>query len=279
VEPVAGEVGTPDGARLWTSQWTPDRATRATLVLVHGLGEHCGRHAHVARRLAAADFAVLAFDLRGHGRSSGRRGDTRMEQALDDVERLLAVAAGLHPGVPSFLYGHSLGALIVLTAIVRRRPALRGAVVSAPPLRNALQRQKAKLLLAGVLGRVVPSLSLPTRLDASALSRDPAVVAAYRADPLVHDRASHGFARDALAAPREVASAGTLAAPVLVVHGDADRIALVEGSRALAARHPGLVTLREQAGFFHEPHNDPGGARVLDEVVAWLDGRRAAGTE
>ena len=279
MEPVAGEIGTPDGARLRTSLWTPDRATRATLVLVHGLGEHCGRHAHVARRLAGAGFAVFAFDLRGHGRSSGRRGDTRMEPAIDDVESLLAVAAARHHGVPSFLYGHSLGALIVLTVLVRRRPAVRGAIASAPPLQNALQKQKAKLLLAGLLGRVVPSLSLPTGLDAAALSRDPAAVAAYRADPLVHDRASLGFARDSLAATREVASAGALAAPVLIVHGDADRIAFVEGSRALAARHPGVVTLREQAGFFHEPHNDRGGARVLDEVVAWLDARLAAGAE
>jgi alpha-beta hydrolase superfamily lysophospholipase len=279
VEPVAGEIGTPDGARLRTSQWTPDRATRATLVLVHGLGEHCGRHAHVARRLAGAGLAVLAFDLRGHGRSSGRRGDTRMEPALDDLERLLAVAAAQYRGVPSFLYGHSLGALIVLTALVRRRPALRGAVVSAPPLRNALQRRRAKVLLAGVLGRAAPWLSLPTGLDALALSRDPAVVAAYLADPLVHDRASLGFALDSLAATREVERAGALAAPVLVVHGDADRIAFVEGSRTFAARHPGLVTLREQAGCFHEPHNDPGKERVLDEVVAWLDGRLTAGAE
>ena len=175
--------------------------------------------------------------------------------------------------MPLFLYGHSLGALIVLTGLVRRRFAVAGAVVSAPPLRNALRGQRLKVLLARVLGPLLPGFTLPTGLDAAALSRDPAVVADYRADPLVHDRASLGLARDSLAATVELEAATALAAPVLLIHGGADRIAFPGGSRALAARLRGDVTLREHAGLFHEPHNEPERERVLDEVVAWLAAR------
>lgn len=210
-------------------------------------------------------------DLRGHGRSSGRRGDTRFGPALDDVERLLANAGAAHPGVPRLLYGHSLGALMVLTCLARRRPPVAAAVVSAPPLSNALRLQRGKVLLARSLGRVLPWLTLPTGLDAQSLSRDPTVVAAYRADPLVHGSASLGLARDSLVATAQVEAAWALPVPVLVVHGSADRIAFPEGSRALAARLPGTVTLHEYPGLFHEPHNEPERQRVLDAVVAWLD--------
>jgi alpha-beta hydrolase superfamily lysophospholipase len=268
---------TGDGAVLWTRTWRPEsRPLRGHVVLVHGLGEHSGRYDSVALRLAGAGFSLRAFDLRGHGRSSGRRGDTRLEPALADLERLRCGAAAESPGLPIFLYGHSLGALIVLTALVRRRPGVSGAVVSAPPLRNALRRQTAKVLLARALGALLPGITLPTGLDPEALSRDPAVTAAYRADPLVHDRGSLGLARDSLAATVQVEAATTLGAPVLVVHGSADRIAFVEGSRALAARLPGTVTLREHAGLFHEPHNEPERELVLAEIAGWLDARSAA---
>jgi alpha-beta hydrolase superfamily lysophospholipase len=267
---LEGALPAGGGASLWTRAWQAQAPVRGAVLLVHGLGEHSGRYAHVARRLTQCGCAVLAFDLRGHGRSSGRRGDTRLPAALDDVERLLAEAEARTPGVPLFLYGHSLGALIVLTGLLRRRPAVAGAVVSAPPLRNALRTQRLKVLLARSLGPLLPGLTLPTGIESAALSRDPAVVAAYLADPLVHDRASLGLARDSLAAAAEVEAATALAAPVLLIHGGADRIAFPEGSRALAARLRGDVTLLEHAGLFHEPHNEPERDRVLDGVVAWL---------
>lgn len=268
-------LATRDGAVLWTCRWEPAGSPRGVVLLVHGLGEHVGRYSGLALRLADSGYAVHGFDLRGHGRSSGRRGDTRFAPALDDVERLLAKTAAAHPGLPGFLYGHSLGALIVLNCLARRRPAVRAAVVSAPPLRNALRLQRGKVLLARRLGGVLPWLTLPTGLDPQALSRDPAVVAAYRADGLVHGSASLGLARDSLAATAEVEAAPALPVPVLAIHGSADRVAFPEGSRALAARLPGTVTLVEYPGLFHEPHNEPERERVLDAAVAWLDARVA----
>jgi len=162
-----------------------------------------------------------------------------------------------------------------------------------PPMRalgeagdEALAREVGRLLgrelrAVGIDQDYAPVVDVDTNpanpvIGDRALSRDPAVVAAYRADPLVHGRASLGLARDSLVATAEVEAAATLGAPVLVVHGGADRIALVEGSRALAARHRGGVTLREHAGLFHEPHNEPERELVLDEIAAWLGQRAAA---
>ncbi len=183
---------------------------------------------------------------------------------------MLGALSTAHTGAPLFLYGHSLGALVVLTYVIRRLPALAGAVVSAPPLRNVLRRQRAKLLAARVLGRLLPGLTLPTGLDAAALSRDPAVVAAYLADPLVHHAASLGLARDSLAAIEAVDAATELGVPLLIVHGADDRLAYIDGSRQLAQRLRGDVTCHEYAGLLHEPHNEPERDEVIDDVIAWL---------
>ena len=265
-----GPRTTPDGATLWLRAWEPVGRPYAAGVLVHGLGEHAGRYGHVGERFADASLALFAFDLRGHGRSSGPRGDTRFGPALDDVSRRLEDAAAAADGAPTFLYGHSLGALIVLTHLLRRRPAVRAAVASAPPLRNALRRQRAKVALSRLAGPLLPWLALPTGLDPADLSSDPAVAEAYRRDPLVHDRASLGFAKDALAATTAVDEGLAPEVPLLVVHGDADAIAYVEGSRGLCRRLGGRATLRVYEGLRHEPHNEPERERVLDDVVGWL---------
>lgn len=269
-----GPLATEDGATLWVRDWQPEEGTpRAAGVLVHGLGEHGGRYEHLALRLTDAGYALSAFDLRGHGRSTGRRGDTRFAPARGDVERLLARAAARLPGLPLFLHGHSLGALVLLEELARRRPPVAAAVLSAPPLRNALREQRGKVLLARALGRLLPRLRLPTGLEPAALSRDPRVVAAYLKDPLVHAWASLGLARDSLAATEGAESVHDLGVPLLILHGGADRIAYPAGSRALAARLTGDVSLREYPGLYHEPHNEPERDLVIDEVIAWLDAR------
>jgi alpha-beta hydrolase superfamily lysophospholipase len=265
------------GSALYRQQWRPETEPRAVVGLVHGLGEHSGRYGHVAAALTAAGYAVCTFDLRGHGRSGGRRGDTRIGPCLDDIDRLLADAGRDFPAQPSFLYGHSLGGLLVLTYGLRRTRALSGIVSSGAAVMSPLRDQRAKVAAARLLAPIIPGLTLPTGLDPGLISRDPAVVAAYRADPLVHGKASVAFARDAIAAgDAALADAGAFAPPLLLLHGGADRITLPEGSRRFAAAVPGDCRLIVYDGLYHEIHNEPEQARVLADVIGWLDdhGRR-----
>jgi alpha-beta hydrolase superfamily lysophospholipase len=264
------------GTTLYGRRWLPEGEPIAAVGLVHGLGEHGGRYDHVAAALTAAGYAVFAFDLRGHGRSGGRRGDTRFGPCMDDIDRLLADAADAVPGKPRFLYGHSLGGLLVLTYGLRRRAtALAGIVSSGAALRSPLREQRMKVTAARLLAPVVPWLTMPTGLDSDLISRDPAVVSAYCADALVHDQASVAFARDAIAAgDAGLAGAGSFTTPSLILHGGADRLTLPEGSRRFAGAAPGDCRLIVYDGLYHEIHNEPEQGEVLADIVAWLDGHR-----
>ena len=261
-----------DGVDLFLRSWEPPGPARGVVCLVHGLGEHSGRYDRVADALTGAGYAVCAIDLRGHGRSPGRRGHTPFPATLGDIDALIADAQDRHPGVPCFLYGHSLGGLLVLTFLTQRRPRLAGAIAASPGLRSPLLEQRAKIALSRLLGSVAPTLTLPTGLDADAICRDPDVVAAYRADPLVHDRASMALARDGVVAARETSSRGALVdVPVLLIHGTADRLTYAQGTEAFAAQVAGDRTLILYDGLVHELHNEPERAQVLGDVVAWLD--------
>ncbi|HZD67570.1 MAG TPA: alpha/beta hydrolase [Actinomycetes bacterium] len=261
-----------DSVPLLAQTWSPDRAPTGVVCLVHGLGDHSGRYRHLCSALVGAGYAVAAFDLRGHGRSDGRRGHTLIDETMNDIDLVLDDTRRRFGSIPCFLYGHSLGGLLVLAYALRRRPALAGVVASGPALHTALREQKAKVLAVRALGRLLPRVTLPSGLEDSLLSRDPEVVAAYRADPLVHSRASLGFAMGALATiDWTLAHADRFPLPLLILHGGADRLNYPSGSRAFADRAGGDCTLKIYQGLYHEIHNEPERQRMLDDLVHWLD--------
>jgi alpha-beta hydrolase superfamily lysophospholipase len=260
-----------DGAEVFRQQWLPDGQPRAVIVLVHGLGEHSSRYGHLAQRFTDAGYAVFALDLRGHGRTPGTRGDLRLPQAISDVGEVLDQATSAYPGLPVFIYGHSLGALITMTFTVQRRPAIAGQVASAPALDSELREQKVKSTMANLLGGIAPAIVIPTGLDPEGVSRDPAVVAAYKADPLVHDKGSVGLAKQTFAAMEAMMTQTTFPVPLLIIHGTGDRLTVPSASKAFVDNVVGDVTLIEYEGMYHEPHNEPEQQEVFDDVVAWME--------
>jgi acylglycerol lipase len=267
-----GTLTSRDGTELFFQHWSVEGPTKAVLCLVHGLGEHSSRYGHVADRFNAAGYAVIAFDTRGHGRSPGPRGHTPFDPTMEDVTALLDRAAELYPGLPRFLYGHSLGGLIVLTHVLRVHPEITGVVATSPGLASPLLDQKLKIGAAKLLGSVLPTVTVPTGLDADLISRDPEVVKVYLADPLVHDKSTLALGRDgALAAEYALAHASEIDVPLLIVHGTGDEITYARGSEQFVAQVQGDKALHLYDGYFHETHNEPESDQVLADTVAWLD--------
>jgi alpha-beta hydrolase superfamily lysophospholipase len=263
---------TGDGLDLFARLWPCPGAPRAVVALVHGLGEHSGRYARLAACLTGRGYALTAMDLRGHGRSQGRKGHAPSYDVLmDDIERFLKQAGRQCPGIPVFLYGHSLGGNLVLNYLLRRKPLLAGAVATSPLLRPASRPPAGKMVLAGILYRLLPAVPLANTIDPAFLSRDPAAVSDYRADPLVYHRVTARLGLDFLAAGQwALAHAAGLAASLLLMHGGADRVTSVDASREFAARAGDRCTLKIWPGLYHELHNEPEKQQVFDFLLEWL---------
>lgn len=244
--------------------WEPSAPGRLVL-LVHGYGEHIGRYEHVAGLLAARGAAVYGPDHVGHGRSAGERVVVAdFEAVVDDLRSVADRARAEHPGPPLVLIGHSMGGTIAARYAQRYARELAGLVLSAPAV--------------GRFDVVDQLLALPEipdiPIDVNALSRDPAVGAAYAADDLVW----HGpFQRPTLEAWRRAVA--TIAAapplgdlPVLWVHGEDDQLVPLSGSRPGTERL-GATDLAERIypGARHEVFNEINADEVLAEVAAFVD--------
>lgn len=273
MEAVQFTIQAKDGLNLHAKTWPPEQPPKAVVCLVHGLGEHSGRYSHVAQALNHAGYAVLAFDLRGHGRSGGPRGHAPSSEAfLEDIDCLLETASRRYPGAPQFLYGHSLGGALVLYYTLRRKPGVAGVVSTSPGLRSPLVEQKLKVIFAKALAAILPAMTLPTGLEIELLSHDPQVVQVYKNDPLVHDKASLAMASSTIQAIEwTMKHAAEFEPPLLLVHGTEDKLTYPSGSQEFAARVGGRCTLRLWEGLYHETHNEPEKDLVIAEIIQWMD--------
>ncbi len=267
---------TADGTELQLSVWPA--AGRGWVAVVHGYGEHSGRYEALARWLSARGWSVASCDLRGHGRSPGRRGHVRsFDDYLHDVAALYAFVAHQAGGQPVFLLGHSLGGLIALRYVQETGAELAGLVLSAPFLELALPTPRWKLILAPALSQLWPTFSTPSGLRGELASRDPEVAAAYDRDPLVFRRATARWFAAVLKAQREaLAQAPKLGLPLLVLHGEADAVASPHASRQLVAQAGSAdKTLHVYGGFRHEVLNELGKERAWEDLASWLAAHRA----
>jgi alpha-beta hydrolase superfamily lysophospholipase len=261
------------GVRIVYDVWTPEVAPRAVLVLSHGLGEYARRYDHVAQCFGEAGLVTYALDHRGHGRSGGKRVLVRdIREYTADFDTLVGIATREHHGLKCIVLGHSMGGGIVFAYGVERPDNYDLMVLSGPAVAAQDQVSPLLALTARVLGAVVPGLPAQ-ELDVDAISRDPAVVAAYKDDPLVyHGKVPAGIGRALLQVgetmPRR---APALTAPLLVVHGSEDRLIPVAGSQRLVECVGSTdVELKVYPGLYHEVFNEPERDQVLGDVVSWI---------
>lgn len=271
-----GTIRTHDDIALHTQHWASPGATRAVVLLVHGYAEHCGRYGHVARAFTQERTAVFAYDQRGYGRSGGRRAYIdSFDQYLNDLERVQAAVRRQKPKCPLFLFGHSMGGLVVVKALLDRALSPDGVLLSAPALKVNPDLAPWLRKISRTLGRLLPTL--PTvRSPPGAISRDPAVVEEAENDPLnYHGRVLARTGAELLRAGHNVRKRlEQIHTPFLVVHGTADRLASPKWSQQLYDRAEATdKTLRLYEGLYHETFNEPERETVLTDFTDWLHAR------
>lgn len=250
----------------------------ASLVFVHGLGEHSGRYEDVIRRFSGTGYSIFAFDLRGHGRSQGKRGHIMsFGEYLKDLKYFMDIVANLSDRNKIFLIGHSMGGLIVIR-YSQEHSGVSGLIMSSPLLKIKVQVPRLKSAVGRAVSKVLPWLSMTNEVDPSFLSHDPSVVQAYIEDPLVHAKVSaRWFTETVDSMNKSFDFAHKITIPCLFLHAGDDRLADPEGTKSLFP----LVSSKDKQmkvyeGFYHELFNERGKEQVFSDIESWL--RREIGS-
>ncbi len=268
-----------DGVELFEQRWTPEGNSTAVVLLVHGYAEHSGRYVHVAQFLTDRGYAIEAYDLRGHGQSEGNRVFIRsVDEHLADLQNMLHRVQARNPKLPVFLLGHSMGGAIVTLFEIRTKPDVRGVVLSGPALSSKRKTPRFVQRLFLIVGRLFPRLPVG-KLASADVSRDPDVVKAYDADPLVYrKRMPAGTLAAMIRAGREIHARmeDFSAAALLLLHGAEDNLTDPAGSRELFERaSTSDKEIKVYPGLFHEIFNEPERDQVFADLTAWLEARQA----
>lgn len=267
------------GTTLFTQSWLPDGPPQSVVLLVHGLGEHSSRYEYVATALVADGHAVFTLDHRGHGRSEGQRVQIRhFSDFTDDIDTYAREVRAAHPDVPFFVLGHSMGGLVALGYVTEHPEGVAGLIVSATAATPPSHISGATIAAGRVIARIAPGFGVAA-LPLDKVSRDPDVVRAYFADPLISSgqKVRARLGAEMLKAMGTIDSAlPGLTLPVLILHGGDDAITDVDASRRLDERIGSQdKTLTIYAGLFHEIFNEPERDVVIADVRAGLLEHRA----
>ena len=258
---------------LYYQCWLPDKSPRAILLVVNGMAEHSGRYTNLVNRFVPKGYAIYGYDHRGHGKSDGLRCYVdRFSDYVSDLKTFFDIVRGQHGDAKIFLVGHSMGGTIATAYAVQYQQELAGLLLSGASLKMGSSVSPALIAMAGILSVLLPKMGA-TVLDASAISRDQAVVDAYVNDPLVYRgkiRARTGA--ELIKTMKELAAQmPEINLPILIMHGTADQLGNAEGSQMLYE----LVgsrdkTLKLYDGFYHEIFNEPEREQVFADMETWL---------
>jgi alpha-beta hydrolase superfamily lysophospholipase len=265
-----GHLTSGDGLRLFYRERELGSGT-AHILLVHGVAEHGGRYRGVEDFLADHSVGLSIMDLRGHGRSEGRRvWVPSFESYLEDLDLLVARTASRSDDV--FLAGHSLGGLIAVRYAETRRPRIRGLITSGAALRASVVPPRPVVWALRALNAVWSATPIPGLVKPSQLSRAPEVVRRYVEDPMVPKHLTTGLGLAGLeAGATALAEAHRIGLPTLLLHGGDDAVVDPGGSREMFAKLPVAdKRLEIYPGLFHEIFNEPERERVLGDVVEWV---------
>ncbi len=262
-----------DGLTLFSQTWCPAENAKAVIHLIHGLGEHSSRYHSWAEKLAGERFIVRAFDLRGHGRSEGRRGySSDYLKLLRDIDSFIGVEDDIYSSLPSFVYGHSLGGNLVLNYAIKNSLKINGLIVTSPWLELSNPPSKLKLFAAGIMSNLLPRLIASNELRPEDLSRDLRIAHAYKNDKLVHDKIGIKlFSQSYKAGIKASLSIYKINIPLLLMHGSDDSITSCRASNDFVRNSSDKTTYIEWQGGYHELHNDLDRDKVFESLASWLN--------
>ncbi len=264
-----------DGLELFGQAWAAEGKPKAIINLVHNHGEHSGIYEDFARNLADSNYGVVCMDLRGHGRSEGKRGyASSYRKLIKDLQTLVDKSEGLFPGYPKILIGQGLGGNIAIYYLSNHITNISGLVVISPWLVLENRFPKSKLFIGNIIRHILPTLMLETGFAAEDKRRNRDAVHKYKDDPFMHDKMSiRLFYEIIFAGQRSSRSIYKINMPVLVMHGTGDTIASCKASKNFVLNASKKTVFKEWTDYYHDLLADEGSDEVIRYIKDWLDGQ------
>ena len=261
----------PGSVELHGKLWLPDTPVGALIIMVHGIGEHSGCYDGVAEKFTSQSFGFLAFDLRGHGRSSGIRGHASINAIKNDLRAIIKTMRKKFPDVPIVLFGHSMGGHVVLNYAVDKKVKVQGVISSSPWLKLVKPPMPLLVIAARWGSRIVPWLTVRTGVRGNQLSQGATKKKSTKTDPLLHKKISIGFFSDLWTNSEMILhSKHRLNIPLLLMHGTADTLTSYQTSKSFAQNSGEFTTFKQWNDMHHDLLNDEGSEEVFRYVVKWL---------
>ncbi|MGQ1911600.1 lysophospholipase [Marinifilum sp. RC60d5] len=262
-----------DNTSLFVQSWSPKKEAKAILILVHGIGEHSSRYQNWAEQFVNSGFAVLAYDQRGHGLSSGKRGViSSYDDFMSDIDQILLEARQKFPSLPQFLYGHSMGGGEVLNHLIRKNANYIGVISTSPWIISQASPPKIIIPLIRFFNYLIPNMSIETKLDADLLSHNKEISNRYDKDELVHNKVSFRLFIGAYDAGYKILnSTEKIKKPLLVMHGSKDKITDPKASEYFASKNKKNCTFKLWDDGFHELHNENFSINVFHYICKWMN--------
>jgi len=279
---------TKDNTKLYGQGWKPKKGKeiKGVVFLNHGLGDHSGRYLYLAEALTETGYILISYDMRGHGKSPGKRGySPGYEILMDDISRFIKASnkwiRSVYPKkfskFPHFLYGHSMGGNLILNYCLRRKKNIKrfkAVIITSPYLLLELKVSRTTMVTAKLLGKLLPKATVKKKIHPNKISRYPVQQKAYGNDPMVHGNINpRAFIDLENAAEYALKNANKFSKPLLIMHGGADEITSPEGSREFARMMKNNVTLKIWKDSLHETHNDLDREKVFEYIFEWLNER------
>ena len=265
-----------DDIKLYSKNWLPDKDIKAVVIIIHGLAEHIGRYNHVGKFFSLLGYAVEAYDLRGHGKSEGKRVfiDSIYEH-VSDLKLYVHYVKKQYPGKRIFLLGHSMGGEVSCIYSIENQSAVSGLILSGAVIKISDDISPLLQKLSGIVAAILPNLPI-TKIDSIGISRDKNVVELYDNDPLVYRGGT--LARtgaEIIKGTKHIKNnMKQINIPILIMHGTSDRLADPNGSCQL---YDGVTsndkTLKLYENYYHEILNEPDKEKVMQDIIQWIDER------
>ncbi|MGK7391422.1 MAG: lysophospholipase [Candidatus Cyclobacteriaceae bacterium M2_1C_046] len=268
----SNSLKTKDHLKIATEEFLVPES-RASVILVHGLGEYKDRYHHIAEAFNQAGFSFFSFDLRGHGDSQGKRGYTPSYDALLDDLNVVIEYVAQHNDTPIVLYGHSMGGNIVANYLIRKKDKrIYAAIITSPWFRLRMKASSIKLAIGLLALKIFPSLAQSTNLNPEFLSHDPQVIKEYTFDPKIHSKITPSLFFGAREAGEfAIKNASSINIPLLVTHGTGDNITDPDATKEFAQNADENATLKLWTNLYHETHNEFEKSKVIQSTIKWLE--------